>query len=109
MEHPIPIFDSGIRGGVDTIKALALRAKAVFVGRPAIYGLAIAGKVSLINRQMNAADKRLFPQAGAKQVSQGVLADLDRSMGLAGIVNIEGCNRSMIRRVEYGGDVKSSN
>ncbi|KAH7417301.1 FMN-dependent dehydrogenase [Cadophora sp. MPI-SDFR-AT-0126] len=85
------LFDSGIRGGVDIIKALALGAKAVFVGRPAIYGLAIAGK------------------AGAKQVLQGILADLDQSMGLAGIVNIEGCNRSMIRRVEYGGDVKSSN
>ncbi len=39
------IFDSGIRGGVDIIKALSLGAKAVFVGRPAIYGLAVAGKV----------------------------------------------------------------
>ncbi|KAG4430332.1 hypothetical protein IFR05_014185 [Cadophora sp. M221] len=85
------IFDSGIRGGVDIIKALALGAKAVFVGRPAIYGLAIAGK------------------AGAKQVLQGILADLDQSMGLSGIVDIKGCNRSMIRKVEYGGDVKSSN
>ncbi|KAL2072537.1 hypothetical protein VTL71DRAFT_11880 [Oculimacula yallundae] len=85
------IFDSGIRGGVDIIKALSLGAKAVFVGRPAIYGLAVAGK------------------AGAKQVLQGILADLDQSMGLAGIVNIEGCNRSMIRKVQYGGDVKSSN
>jgi len=42
------LFDSGIRGGVDIIKALSLGAKAVFVGRPAIYGLAIAGKVSPI-------------------------------------------------------------
>ena len=39
------LFDSGIRGGADIIKALSLGAKAVFVGRPAIYGLAIAGKV----------------------------------------------------------------
>ena len=39
------LFDSGIRGGVDIIKALSLGAKAVLVGRPAIYGLAIAGKV----------------------------------------------------------------
>lgn len=39
------IFDSGIRTGVDIIKALSLGAKAVFVGRPAIYGLAVAGKV----------------------------------------------------------------
>jgi hypothetical protein len=39
------IFDSGIRTGVDIIKALSLGAKAVLVGRPAIYGLAIGGKV----------------------------------------------------------------
>ncbi|KAE8445002.1 hypothetical protein EG329_014008 [Mollisiaceae sp. DMI_Dod_QoI] len=85
------IFDSGIRTGVDIIKALSLGAKAVFVGRPAIYGLAVGGK------------------QGAKQVLQGILADIDQSMGLAGIVNIAGCNRSMLRRVQYGGDVKSSN
>lgn len=85
------IFDSGIRTGVDIIKALSLGAEAVLIGRPAIYGLAIAGK------------------QGAKQVLQGLLADLDQSMGLSGIVNIEGCNRSMIRRIHYGGDVKSSN
>jgi lactate 2-monooxygenase len=42
------IFDSGIRTGVDVIKALSLGAKAVLVGRPAIYGLAIGGKVWLI-------------------------------------------------------------
>ncbi|KAN0122320.1 FMN-dependent alpha-hydroxy acid dehydrogenase [Hyaloscypha variabilis] len=85
------LFDSGIRTGVDIIKALSLGAKAVLIGRPAIYGLAVGGK------------------QGAKQVLQGILADLDQSMGLAGISNIAGCNRSMIRKVQYGGDVKSSN
>lgn len=85
------LFDSGIRTGVDIIKALSLGAKAVLVGRPAIYGLAIGGK------------------AGAKAALQGILSDLDQSMGLAGIQNIEGCNKSMLRRVQYGGDVKSSN
>lgn len=39
------LFDSGIRTGVDIIKALSLGAKAVLVGRPAVYGLAIGGKV----------------------------------------------------------------
>jgi len=39
------LFDSGIRTGVDVIKALSLGAKAVLVGRPAIYGLAVGGKV----------------------------------------------------------------
>ena len=39
------LFDSGIRTGVDIIKALSLGAKAVLVGRPAVYGLAVGGKV----------------------------------------------------------------
>lgn len=85
------LFDSGIRTGVDIIKALSLGAKAVLIGRPVIYGLAVAGK------------------EGAKNVIQGLLADLDQSMGLSGIQNIKDCNRGMIRRVQYGGDLKSSN
>jgi lactate 2-monooxygenase len=40
------LFDSGIRTGVDIIKALSLGAKAVLIGRPAIYGLAVGGKAS---------------------------------------------------------------
>ena len=40
----IPVLlDSGIRRGTDVLTALARGAKAVFVGRPYIYGLAIAG------------------------------------------------------------------
>ncbi|KAF8846573.1 FMN-linked oxidoreductase [Acephala macrosclerotiorum] len=45
--------------GADIIKALSLGVKAVLIGRPVIYGLAIPGK------------------KGAKQVLQGLLADLD--------------------------------
>jgi len=85
------LFDSGIRTGVDIIKALCLGAQAVLVGRPAIYGLSIGGK------------------AGAKQVLQGILADLDQSMGLSGIKTIKDANMSMIWRMQYGGDIKSSN
>jgi lactate 2-monooxygenase len=39
------LFDSGIRTGVDIIKALSLGAKAVLIGRPVIYGFAVGGKV----------------------------------------------------------------
>ena len=37
-------FDSGVRTGVDVIKALCLGAKGVLVGRPFVYGLGIGGK-----------------------------------------------------------------
>ena len=85
------LFDSGIRTGVDVIKALCLGAKAVLVGRPWVYGLGIAGK------------------EGARDVLKGILADLDQSMGLAGIRTVEECEKGMLRRVQYGGDRNSSN
>jgi lactate 2-monooxygenase len=73
------LFDSGIRTGTDIMKALALGAKAVMVGRPVIYGLGIAG------------------QEGAKEVLAGLLADLDQSMGLAGVKTVEEFNRGILR------------
>ncbi|KAK0703823.1 FMN-dependent dehydrogenase [Lasiosphaeria miniovina] len=84
------LFDSGIRTGADVLKALALGAKAVFVGRPVIYGLGIAGR------------------EGARHVLTGLLADVDQSMGLAGVQTVGELNRSMLRRINYGGDIKSS-
>ncbi|TQN73346.1 putative lactate 2-monooxygenase [Colletotrichum shisoi] len=84
------MFDSGIRTGADIVKALALGAKAVFVGRPAIYGLGIAGK------------------EGAKAVIAGLLADLDLTMGLAGFKSISDLKPPILRHVGYGGDVKAN-
>jgi isopentenyl diphosphate isomerase/L-lactate dehydrogenase-like FMN-dependent dehydrogenase len=60
------LFDSGIRTGADIVKALALGAKAVLLGRPYAYGLALGG------------------QAGVRHVLRGVLADFDLTLGLAG-------------------------
>jgi lactate 2-monooxygenase len=60
------LFDSGIRGGADVFKALALGADAVLLGRPYIYGLALAG------------------EAGVAAVLRNILAELDLTMGLAG-------------------------
>jgi lactate 2-monooxygenase len=85
------LFDSGIRTGTDVIKALCLGAKAVLVGRPWVYGLSIAGK------------------EGARDVLKSLLADLDQSMGLAGIRAVEDCEKGMLRHVNYGGDRNSSN
>ncbi|KUI60456.1 hypothetical protein VP1G_07654 [Cytospora mali] len=84
------LFDSGIRTGADIFKALCLGAKAVMVGRPVMYGLGIAGA------------------AGAKHVLAGLLADLDQSMGLSCVKSISELKRGMMRRIAYGGDVKSS-
>jgi (S)-2-hydroxy-acid oxidase len=42
-------LDGGVRNGSDIFKALALGAKAVFIGRPALYGLAMNGKDGLVD------------------------------------------------------------
>ncbi|MCP2246460.1 lactate 2-monooxygenase [Lentzea aerocolonigenes] len=60
------LFDSGIRSGADIVKALALGAKAVMVGRPFAYGLAHGGQV------------------GVKHVLRSLLADFDLTLGLSG-------------------------
>lgn len=84
------MFDSGIRTGADIVKALALGAKAVFVGRPVVYGLGINGR------------------EGAEAVLAGLLADLDLTMGFTGAQKVSDLNRALLREVRYGGDVKSS-
>ncbi|WP_244929408.1 lactate 2-monooxygenase [Nocardioides sp. W7] len=60
------LFDSGIRSAPDVVKALALGADAVLLGRPYLYGLALAG------------------QAGVEHVLRCLLAELDLTLGNAG-------------------------
>ena len=43
------IFDSGVRSGNDVVKALALGASAVAIGRPYVYGLALGGQDGLVH------------------------------------------------------------
>jgi lactate 2-monooxygenase len=46
----IPVlFDSGVRSGADVIKAIALGAAAVGVGRPYAYGLALGGVDGIVH------------------------------------------------------------
>lgn len=76
------LMDSGIRGGSDIIKALALGATAVCLGRPYAYGLAIDG------------------EAGVRAVLQNIKADFDLTMGLAGIAAARDISREVIVRAE---------
>lgn len=67
VENKIPVLmDSGIRRGSDVIKAMALGADAVLVGRPLMYGLAVGGKEGVI------------------QTLNNLIADLDITLGLVG-------------------------
>ncbi len=43
------LFDSGIRSGADVVKALALDATAVGIGRPYVYGLALNGVKGIVH------------------------------------------------------------
>ena len=72
------LFDSGIRGGADVFKALALGASAVCLGRPYVYGLAIAGEV------------------GVGEVVGNVLAEFDLTLGLAGCTSVSEVMRDAI-------------
>jgi isopentenyl diphosphate isomerase/L-lactate dehydrogenase-like FMN-dependent dehydrogenase len=75
------LFDSGIRGAADAVKALALGARAVLLGRPYIWGLAIGG-----------AD-------GVRQVLRSFLAELDLTLALAGCSSVATLDRSLLQRV----------
>ncbi len=67
IEGRVPVlFDSGIRRGADAFKALALGAQAVLLGRPYLWGLAVAG------------------EQGVREVLLNFLADLDLTLGLCG-------------------------
>jgi isopentenyl diphosphate isomerase/L-lactate dehydrogenase-like FMN-dependent dehydrogenase len=79
VQQKIPVlFDSGIRYGSDAIKAMALGARAVLLGRLYLWGLAIAG------------------EQGVRDVVQNFLADLDITMGLSGFRSIRELDASVL-------------
>lgn len=75
-------LDGGIRWGGDVFKALALGARAVLIGRPALWGLAVAG------------------EAGVVDVLRMLTDDLSRTMALAGTRTLADIERSMVARAE---------
>jgi isopentenyl diphosphate isomerase/L-lactate dehydrogenase-like FMN-dependent dehydrogenase len=64
-ELPV-LLDSGVRSGADALKALALGARAVLLGRPAMWGLALDG------------------EEGVRRVLRAFLAELDLALALSG-------------------------
>jgi isopentenyl diphosphate isomerase/L-lactate dehydrogenase-like FMN-dependent dehydrogenase len=74
------LLDSGIRGGADAFKALALGARAVLIGRPYAYGLAIAG------------------ERGVREVIRNFVAELDLTLGLAGNTAVRELTRATLQR-----------
>ncbi len=72
------LFDSGIRGGADVVIALALGARAVAIGRPYAYALAVAG------------------ERGVREVLRNVVAELDITLGLAGVRRVADLDESAV-------------
>jgi len=73
-------LDGGIRRGTDVLKALALGAKAVLVGRPILWGLALGGA------------------EGVRAVLDQLHAELDTAMALAGRANVKDIDASLVVR-----------
>jgi 4-hydroxymandelate oxidase len=70
--------DGGIRRGTDVLKALALGARAVLVGRPILWGLAVAG------------------EEGAYAVLDTMREELDQAMALAGCARLADVTRELL-------------
>jgi L-lactate dehydrogenase (cytochrome) len=75
----IPVLmDGGVRRGADVVKALALGAAACLVGRPQLWGLAVAG------------------EAGVVHMLEIYRREIDRVLGLCGITRIADIDRNLL-------------
>jgi isopentenyl diphosphate isomerase/L-lactate dehydrogenase-like FMN-dependent dehydrogenase len=73
------LVDGGVRRGSDVVKALALGARAVLVGRPYLYGLAAGG------------------EAGVKRVLDLLRNELVSTMRFAGVASVDGIDTDLVR------------
>jgi 4-hydroxymandelate oxidase len=74
------LVDGGIRRGTDILKALALGAKAVLIGRPILWGLAVNG------------------EAGVRGVIDLYKDELDLAMALSGCAKLSDINKDLVRK-----------
>jgi 4-hydroxymandelate oxidase len=73
------LLDGGIRRGTDILKALALGAKAVLIGRPVLWGLAVAGQV------------------GVSHVISLLQDELNLAMALSGCAKLQDIDSSLVK------------
>ncbi|KAI5067020.1 hypothetical protein GOP47_0017548 [Adiantum capillus-veneris] len=79
-EGRVPVFlDGGIRRGTDVLKALALGASGVFVGRPVVFSLAVDG------------------EAGVKKMLDMLRDELELAMSLAGCRSLKDITRAHVK------------
>ncbi|KAJ1720428.1 Hydroxyacid oxidase 1, partial [Coemansia erecta] len=80
VDHKVPVFlDGGVRRGTDVLKALALGAKAVFLGRPVLWALACGG------------------EQGVAEMLDMINEEFRLAMALTGCVRVEDINRNHVR------------
>ncbi len=79
------LFDSGIRGGADMLKALALGARAVLIGRPYVYGLALGGEL------------------GVRHVLRALRQDFELTMRLSGLSRLSDLSPDCLQREPAAG------
>jgi isopentenyl diphosphate isomerase/L-lactate dehydrogenase-like FMN-dependent dehydrogenase len=75
------LLDSGIRSGVDVVKAIALGAKAVLVGHLCAYGLAVAGEV------------------GVRRVITNLIREIDSTLAICGCRSLGELDQTILTRV----------
>lgn len=75
------MMDSGVRRGTDVLKALALGAKCVFVGRPFQYAAAVAG------------------QAGVAHAIRLLADEVQRDLGLLGLNSLDELGPAQLRPI----------
>lgn len=79
IQGRVPILlDGGIRRGTDVLKALAVGARAVLIGRPYLWGLAAAG------------------EAGVREVLEMLRAEFELAMALAGCPSLESITPALV-------------
>ena len=76
------LMDGGIRRGTDVLKALALGAAAVAIGRPYLWGLAAGG------------------ESGVARVLEMLRSELELAMALSGAPSIAAISRALVTRCE---------